>query len=92
MRQQPDYIVLINGLWMTALRWDTGSSVIHTKDFGSSPRVGPGMDAVIDTVGSEMRDHSPAYLKAEGILVSVVSAGSPSPRPETFERSSSTLK
>ncbi len=42
----------------------------------------PAFDAVIDTVGGELRDRSTALLKAGGILVSVVSGGSLPPRPD----------
>ena len=42
----------------------------------------PAFDVVIDTIGGEMRDRSIALLKPAGILVSVVSAGSPPPRSD----------
>lgn len=59
-----------------------GANSIVSDPLGKPEDDVPAFDVIIDTVGGEMRDRSIALLKPGGILVSVVSAGTPPLRPD----------
>ena len=62
MPQQPNSIVLINGLWMTALSWENWVKRYTDKGFRVIAKSWPGMDIDIN----ELR-HNPASIATLGI-------------------------
>lgn len=56
MSQRPDSIVLVNGLWMTALCWENWVKRYTAKGFRVIAKSWPGMDVDIDEL---RRDPSP---------------------------------
>src|SRR5438445_13234064 len=62
MPQQPNSIVLINGLWMTALCWENWVERYTQKGFRVIAKSWPGMDIDIN----ELR-HNPARIAKLGI-------------------------
>jgi len=62
MAQQPDTIVLINGLWMTALSWENWVKRYTDKGYRVIARSWPGMEGDID----ELR-RDPSAIAAVGV-------------------------